>query len=221
MKVPAMNATTKSNRHILIVDDDEYLRSFLSAVLQNAGYATTEVASAEEALKLALMDEPDIALLDINLPGMSGLDLAHHLQNETTVPFIFLSAKMGSDIVKQATEYGALGYLVKPIDTMQLLPAMEAGLARADEIKKLRRNGVNLTSALVTGRETSMAVGLLMGKFQSDRNRAFEVLRDHARSHRRKINEVASDVLEAEELLNQFKAMFASKLASHAEVSKK
>jgi response regulator NasT len=85
---------------------------------------------------------------------------------------------------------------------------VEAALARADDIRRLRRSEINLTAALAAGRETSMAVGLLMARYQTDRDTAFEVLRDHARSHRRKINEVANELLKAEETLNAFRPSF-------------
>jgi response regulator NasT len=102
--------------------------------------------------------------------------------------------------------------VVKPVDATRLLPAFEAGLARADEIRRLRRTELDLNAALAAGRETSLAVGLLMGRFQADRNTAFEVLREHARASRRKINEVADQLLAAEEMLNSLHAGFASRI---------
>lgn len=207
-----MNQSTAVKRHILIVDDDLMLLAFLGEVLRHAGYETTEAASAEEALRQIAVREPDLALLDIQLSGMSGLDLAKRLHADTTVPFMFLSGSGDSDSGKQAASYGAVGYVVKPVDEARLMPAFEAGLARADEIRQLRRTEINLNAALAAGRETSLAVGLLMSKFQTDRNTAFEVLRDHARSSRRKINEIASQLLTAEETLNSLHGAFSSRL---------
>ena len=83
--------------------------------------------------------EPDMALLDITMPGMTGLELAKHLKTHTTVPFMFLSAIGDSESSKEAAAYGAVGYLVKPVDAERLMPAFEAGLARADDIRQLRR----------------------------------------------------------------------------------
>ncbi|MCG2585408.1 ANTAR domain-containing response regulator [Massilia sp. TS11] len=207
-----MTSQPRAKRRILIVDDDQLLLQFLSAVLSSAGYETQEATSAEQALAIIEKVEPDMALLDINMPGMSGLELARQLHAETAVPFMFLSASGDSDSAKQAAAYGAVGYVVKPVDAARLMPAFEAALARADEIRHLRRTEINLNTALAAGRETSLAVGLLMAKFQSDRNTAFEVLRDHARSNRRKINEVAEQLLAAEEVLNSLHAAFNSRL---------
>ena len=199
-------------RRILIVDDDPLLLQFLNEVIGHAGYATTTASSGEEALQRIAEQEPDMALLDITMPGMSGLELARHLKTHTSVPFMFLSAIGDSESTKQAAAYGAVGYLLKPVDAAHLMPAFEAGLARADDIRQLRRTEHNLNAALAAGRETSLAVGLLMGRFQTDRNTAFEVLRDHARSSRRKINEVADQLLAAEETLNSLHAGFAARV---------
>ena len=207
-----MNSAPTVKRRILIVDDDPLLLQFLTDVIGHAGYETVSAASGEQALQLIAEREPDMALLDITMPGMTGLELARHLKTHTTVPFMFLSAIGDSESTKQAAAYGAVGYMLKPVDAERLMPAFEAGLARADDIRQLRRTEHNLNAALAAGRETSLAVGLLMGKFQTDRNTAFEVLRDHARSSRRKINEVADQLLAAEETLNALHAGFATRL---------
>jgi AmiR/NasT family two-component response regulator len=207
-----MNAPSNAKRVILIVDDDTLMLQFLGEVLGHAGYETVTAPSAAQAIRQIDAREPDLALLDITMPGMSGLELARHLQENTSVPFMFLSASDDVDTARQAATYGAVGFVVKPVDAARLLPAFEAGLARADEIRQLRRTELDLNAALAAGRETSLAVGLLMGRFHADRNTAFEVLRDHARSSRRKINEVADQLLAAEEVLNSLHGAFASRL---------
>ncbi|MBZ2208915.1 ANTAR domain-containing response regulator [Massilia soli] len=207
-----MTSSPAVKRRILIVDDDAILLQFIGEVLRHAGYDTVSASSGAQAIAQIEAREPDLALLDITMPGMTGLELARHLNELTTVPFMFLSAIGDTDSARQAAAYGAVGYVVKPVDAEQLMAAFEAGLARADEIRQLRRTETNLNAALAAGRETSLAVGLLMGKFQTDRNTAFEVLRDHARSSRRKINEVADQLLAAEETLNSLHVGFASRL---------
>jgi CheY-like chemotaxis protein len=209
-----MNSATIAKRLILLVDDDALLLQFLVEVLGHAGYDTVSASSAAEAIRQVEVREPDLALLDITMPGMSGLELARHLHENTSVPFMFLSASTDGETGKQAATYGAVGFVVKPVDAARLMPAFEAGLARADEIRQLRRTEMNLNAALAAGRETSLAVGLLMGRFQADRNTAFEVLRDHARSSRRKINEVADQLLAAEEVLNSLHVGFAGRIKS-------
>jgi response regulator NasT len=209
-----MSAPASPRRLILLVDDDPILLEYLSTVLDHAGYDTLEATSAAEALQRVAEREADIALalLDISMPGMSGLDLARRLRDHTSVAFMFLSSVDDAETARQAASHGAVGFVVKPVDAVHLLPAFESALARADEIRQLRRTEANLNAALAAGRETSLAVGLLMARFRADRNTAFEVLRDHARSSRRKINEVAEQLVAAEELLNSLHGAFAGRL---------
>jgi len=209
-----MSAPASPRRLILLVDDDPLLLDFISTVLQHAGYDTVGAASAPEAVQRVQERGADIALalLDITMPGMSGLELAQRLKDHTEVPFMFLSSVDDAETARQAASHGAVGFVVKPVDAGRLLPAFEAGLARADEIRQLRRTEANLNAALAAGRETSLAVGLLMARYQTDRNTAFEVLRDHARSSRRKVNEVAEQIVAAEELLNGLHGAFAARL---------
>jgi response regulator NasT len=219
-----MSVPASSRRLVLLVDDDTLLLDYIGTVLRQAGYDTVAAASADEALqRIAGREaahqepahrEPDfaLALLDISMPGMSGLELARRLKEHAEIPFMFLSAVDDAETARQAASHGAVGFVVKPVDAARLLPAFEAALARADEIRQLRRTEANLNAALAAGRETSLAVGLLMGRYQTDRNTAFEVLRDHARSSRRKINEVAEQIVAAEELLNSLHGAFAGRL---------
>jgi response regulator NasT len=209
-----MSATAFPRRLILLVDDDPLLLDFIATVLQHAGYDTIVAGSAPEAVQRVQErgDEIALALLDITMPGMSGLELAQRLKEHTEVPFMFLSSVDDAETARQAASHGAVGFVVKPVDAARLLPAFEAGLARADEIRQLRRTEANLNAALAAGRETSLAVGVLMARYQTDRNTAFEVLRDHARASRRKVNEVAEQIVAAEELLNGLHGAFAARL---------
>jgi two-component system, response regulator PdtaR len=209
-----MSALPPSRRLILLVDDDPLFLDYLVTVLGHAGHDTLAGASAAEALQRVAEREADIALalLDINMPGMSGLDLARRLKEHTSVAFMFLSSVDDAERAREAASHGAVGFVVKPVDAAHLLPALESALARADEIRQLRRTEANLNAALAAGRETSLAVGLLMTRFQTDRNTAFEVLRDHARASRRKVNEVAEQLVAAEELLNSLHGAFAGRL---------
>ena len=195
---------SEKRRRILLVDDDRVILSTLGQGLQQAGYDMVQAVSGAEALKLIETEKPDLAVLDVRMPNMSGIELAKHLSEHTTVPFMFLSAYSNLDVAKQAAEYGAIGYLVKPIDTTQLIPALEAALARSDEIKTLRRKESDLTIALAAGREVSIAVGVLIERYKLTREKAFETLRLYARTHQRKLSEVALELIDAAETLNVF-----------------
>jgi response regulator NasT len=95
-----------------------------------------------------------------------------------------------------------LGYLVKPIDVHQLIPAIEASWARAKDIKELRDTGNHLQIALAAERDVSIAVGITMVQYHIDRRSAFEMLRKSARDQRRKLSELAIDVIKASETLS-------------------
>jgi two-component system, response regulator PdtaR len=210
-----MSEQAGAKRQILVVEDDEHLRAYLCEVLRYAGYDVVQAACGEDALERVSEREPDLALLDIAMPGMSGIDLARQLQRRSAVPFMFLSGSGDTESGRLAANYGAVGYLVKPVEAAQLMPALEAALARADEIRQLRRTEANLNAALSSGRETSVAIGMLMVKFLTDRDTAFEVLRDHSRASGRKVNEVAAQLLAAEEMVNSLHAAFLRRLKQH------
>jgi len=189
-----------AQRHILVVDDDRLVLAALAEGLRTAGYRVTSVASGEDAL--GITDTPDLALLDVRMPGMSGIELGRKLREQGGVPFLFLSAYGDQEIVKQAAEEGALGYLVKPLDIQQIVPSIEAALARGRDIRKLRESETQLNTALTGSRDVSMAVGLLMMRDRLNRKQAFDLLRANARSQRRPIAELAGELLKAAENLN-------------------
>ena len=194
-----------AQRHILVVDDDRLVLAALAEGLRTAGYRVTSVASGEDAL--GVTDTPDLALLDVRMPGMSGIELGRKLREQGGVPFLFLSAYGDQEIVQQAAEEGALGYLVKPLDIQQIVPSIEAALARGRDIRKLRESETQLNTALTGSRDVSMAVGLLMMRDRLNRKQAFDLLRANARSQRRPIAELAKELLTSAENLYTVKQL--------------
>ena len=203
----AVQAGKKPQRHILIVDDDRLVLAALAEGLRSASYRVTGVASGEEALASAGRETPDLALLDVRMPGMNGIELGRRLREQFGVPFMYLSAYGDQDVVQQAVDEGALGYLVKPLDIQQIAPSIEAALKRSGEIKGLRQSEVQLNQALAGSREISMAVGLLMMRDRINREQAFELLRSNARSKRRPVAEVAGELLNSAENLYTIKKL--------------
>jgi response regulator NasT len=197
----------ETQRHILVVDDDRLVLAALTEGLRAAGYRVTSAASGEVALGVAARDAPELALLDVRMPGMSGIELGRKLREQGGVPFLFLSAYGDQEIVKQAADGGALGYLVKPLDIQQIVPSIEAALARGGDIKKLRESEAQLNTALTGSREISMAVGLLMMRDRLNRKQAFGLLRANARSQRRPIAELAKELLTSAENLYTVKEL--------------
>jgi response regulator NasT len=187
---------------LLLVDDDRLILATLSDGLLSAGYEVVTAASAAEALAHVSKDQFDLAVLDIRMPGMDGIELGRRLREHTSVPFVYLSAYGDTELVRDATEHGALGYLLKPLDIPQIVPTIEAALARAREIAGLKDSEGRLSTALTVEQKTRMAVGVLMERLKLERQAAFELLRQRARSERRKVIEVADEILAAVEMLN-------------------
>lgn len=150
----------KTNRRccVLAVDDDPITLEMLAIGMRSSGYELLQAATAEQAIALLEQHTPDIVLLDIELPGMSGIDLAKYLRQTSNIPFLFLSVHRAVDIVREAVLHGGVGYLVKPINFVQIIPAIEAGLARAEEINQLRRIEATLTTALASGTQANEAL---------------------------------------------------------------
>lgn len=186
---------------ILVVDDDLVVLATVGLGLRQAGYQVLQVDSGELVIQICRREKPDLAILDMRMPGMSGIEVAEVLRKETQVPFIFLSAFSDEEIVRAAAETGALGYLVKPIEISRLVPAIEVALARAEEFGKLEQDKANLAEALERNRDIDVAIGLVMQRHHLDRAAAFESLRSYARSQRCKITEVAQWLIDGEVIL--------------------
>lgn len=188
--------------HVLLVDDDRLILGTLGNGLRQAGYAVAEAASGETALALAQHQIPDLAILDIRMPGISGIELARRLRDTHRVPTLFLSAYSDKKMVEEAIDEGGLGYVVKPVDVSQLVPAIEAALARARDLQALGKAKDRLEEALKGGRDTTTAIGILMERRGLRRQDAFELLRAHARAQRRRLELLARDIVDAAETLN-------------------
>jgi response regulator NasT len=190
-------------RRLLIVDDDPDVAETLVRSLEKAGHVASAVHNVDDAVASLSNSTPDLVVLDVRMPGWSGLQLSELLKQQFAIPFIFLSGANDDETVQQATALGALAYLVKPMDLRQCVPSINAALARADELNALRRSESQLASALQQSRVISVAVGLLMERLRLDRDLAFDALRDEARSRRRRINEVAEELVAAADRLNR------------------
>lgn len=190
--------------HLLLVDDDRLVLSTLCRELQHDGYAVTTAESIQDALTLLEGGlRPDMAILDVNINNGNGLELAQCLQAFDRLPFIMLSAYSDTDTVQRAATLGALGYLVKPINAAQLVPTIEAALQRAREIRALSDSTAQLQNTLNTDRMVDVGVGITMAQHRLGRQAALEVLRQSARTQRRKLTNLAHDLIHAIEAIQQ------------------
>ena len=186
--------------HLLLVDDDRLILATLSRGLQDVGYRVSCAESAEEAQEMLTSGlRPDLALLDVRLPGADGLSLAQRLCELDHIPFVMLSAYSDEATVQRAANLGALGYLVKPLDTASIRPTLEAALQRAREQAQLRLNRDQLQTALHNDRDINVAIGITMVQYRLTRQAAFDMLRAAARSQRRKLAVLAQEVIQTSE----------------------
>ncbi len=194
------------NATIVLADDDRVILSTLAEGLRDAGYTVDTADGGEEALAICLSVKPDLAILDIKMPTLSGIEVAKILAKETATPFMFLSAYSDIDLVEEAVGQGGIGYLVKPIDVANIIPAVEAALHRSRDWLTLKTNNQHLKHALEQDRQVSIATGLIMERHKLSKQQAFEVVRSHARSHGQKLHQVSEELVEAAETLNRIKS---------------
>lgn len=191
-----------SSIRLLLVDDDRLILATLARSLRDAGYETETANSGEAALDRAAATRFALAVMDMRMPGLSGVETARRLQVEHGVPALFLSAYGDRESVHEAVAGGTLGYLVKPVNASQLIPAIEAALARARDLAALVEIKTQLDRALTGGRNINIAIGILMERRRLSVAAAFEALRATARAERRRLEERASDLVSTLERLN-------------------
>jgi len=138
---------------------------------------------------------PDLILLDISMPFMNGLALARKVREISDVPILFLTAYSDEEQVASAVSIGGYGYLVKPLEVHQIIPSVELALARSDEFRSLRNAKSQLQAAMQHSRDISVAIGILRERHGMTENEAFEAMRRQARSLRRKMDSVASEII--------------------------
>lgn len=195
---------------LLVIDDDALITATLAATLRQAGYQVAEATSPHEALTLCASTAFELAIVDQRMPGMTGTDLARALRDTYSIPVVFLSAYNDPDVVTAATEVGALGYFLKPVDPASILPSLQNMLARAQELRDLRAREAQLRTALANEREINTAVGILMERMHLARDEAFEALRSYARSQRQQVVKIAGELLQSHGAAHRLLASIAT-----------
>jgi response regulator NasT len=199
-----ISGTDTSGQHLLLVDDDRLVLTTLAHALTKVGYQISTADSADEAENWLTEghQRPQLVILDVQMPGRSGLTLTQRLRELDHIPFMMLSAYSDQATVAEATRNGALSYAVKPIDPVQLIPLIEAALARANELQELRTTRLQLQTALDNERDINAAVGITMMQHRLTRKAAFDLLRQGARNQRCKLIELAQRIITATETIS-------------------
>jgi response regulator NasT len=163
---------------ILIAEDETIIRLDLRELLERAGFdVCAEARDGEEAVELARSARPDVALLDVKMPRLDGIEAARRILDERPIPIVMVTAYDERELVTRAVEAGVFGYLVKPFRESDLLPAIEAARARHDELVALREEAESLAEALAARKAIERAKGLLMERDGLSEQDAFARLR--------------------------------------------
>ncbi|MCC9000462.1 MAG: response regulator [Candidatus Contendobacter sp.] len=178
---------------ILVVEDDAVSLNLLTALLTGEGYQVLSASDGLSGLVAAKNQPPDLAIVDLHLPDLSGIELAGLLQPE--VPFLALTLDRSPEALQACTEKGALGYLVKPLDAETFLRHVHVALERGREQRNLRR-------ALRDNQAINKALGILMGFLSLSESQAFKALIAHATTRNLKTLEVAGQIVVAIEHIN-------------------
>jgi AmiR/NasT family two-component response regulator len=186
---------------ILIADDDGLTLMVLRKILIAMGHSVVaEAGDGQQAAALARETNPDLAVLDIRMPKMDGLEAARLIQTHRPTPVIILTAYTEAGLGSQAASAGANAYLVKPFTAEQLKPAIELALTNFERARELERKLQQMNEALETRKLVERAKGILMRQTGMDEESAYLKLQKTARNENRKLADVARAVIMAEQL---------------------
>jgi AmiR/NasT family two-component response regulator len=188
---------------LLIAEDEAIIRLDLKEMLEEEGYAVVgEAADGEAALRLAREQSPDLVIMDVKMPGMDGLTAAGKIVDEQLGAVLILTAFSQRDLVQRAAEAGAMGYLVKPFQKSDLMPAIDIALARHAQLSAVRGESANLSEQLETRKAVDKAKGRLMdGQGMSEAD-AFRHIQKRAMNERRSMRAIAEEIVGSESAPN-------------------
>lgn len=181
---------------ILIADDESIIRLDLKNILEKMGHTVVaEASDGKTAVELARSASPDLAILDIKMPQMDGLDAAILITEGKICPVILLTAYSQRDLIDRAKEAGVFGYLVKPFKEGDLLPAMEIAISRYQEMEALAKEVGSLQDALETRKLVDRAKGILMDRRGMREQEAFRWIQAQSMNSRKTMREIAEAVI--------------------------
>ncbi len=181
---------------VLIAEDEAIIRLDLKETLTAEGYeVVADSGRGDEALVLVRELRPDMAILDIKMPGNDGLTVARAISDERLCAVLLLTAFSQRELVAQAAQSGVLAYLVKPFATGELVAAIEIALARFGESQALAAEATDYAEQLQTRKIVERAKGLLMDTYGFREADAFAFMRRTAMNQRRPMRTVAEELL--------------------------
>jgi len=191
-------------RRVVIAEDEAIVRLDLKEILEDEGYEVVgETGRGDQAVELVAEHKPDLAILDVKMPGMDGIAAARQIVSQYKVAVLILTAFSQRDLIEEARDAGALAYLIKPFQRAELIPAIEVAMARFAEIRALEEENEgleeksrSLEEQLETRRLVDRAKGLLMDSYGLKEHEAFSFIQHTAMDKRTKMRDIAQQILE-------------------------
>jgi AmiR/NasT family two-component response regulator len=182
---------------VVLAEDEAIIRLDLKETLEDEGYEVVgETGRGDEAVALVKELNPDLAILDIKMPGLDGLTAAREITSERRAAVLILTAFSQRQLVERARDAGALAYLVKQFQRSELIPAVEVALGRFKEVKALEAEVRGLEEQLETRRLVDRAKGILMDEHTLAEAAAFSFIQRNAMRQRVTMRVVASQVID-------------------------
>ena len=181
---------------VVIAEDEAIVRLDLKEILEEEGYEVVgETGRGDEVFELVKTQMPDLAILDVKMPGSDGITAAREISAERLCAVLILTAFSQRDLIEQARNAGALAYLVKPFQKTELLPAIEMALGRFGEMKALDEQVKSLEESLEVRKAVDRAKGILMDELGWKEQESFSWIQRTAMSERVKMIDVANRVI--------------------------
>ena len=186
---------------VLIADDEAIIRLDLKNILESMGHkVVAEAGDGSTAVDLARQTPLDLAILDIKMPEMDGLDAAKIIADEKICPVLLLTAYSQEDLITRAKEAGVFGYLIKPFKAADLLPAIEIAVSRYLEMDTLEKEIGTLQEKIETRKLVDRAKGILMDKRGMKESDAFRWIQTQSMNARKSMREIAEAVILMQEI---------------------
>ena len=181
---------------VVVAEDEVIIRMDLRELLQEEGYeVVAECGRGDEAVRLVREHRPDVALLDIKMPGMDGISAAREISGDRLAAVVLVTAFSQRELIEEAGDAGVHGYVVKPFERHDLVPAIEVALARFRSEQALVDQAATAEDRLEARKVVDRAKGLLMDTHGMSEQAAFDFVQKTAMRNRRPMRDVAQDVI--------------------------
>ncbi len=189
-------------RRILVADDEHLVAQGVVAALQSLGLEVLgPCRDGEEAINQCRGDRPDLALLDIQMPGINGVEAARRIFAELEIPVVILSAFSDEDYLKDSGEAGVFGYLLKPANQDQLRAGLAVAWQRFLDYMDQRSQIIDLKKRLEDRKVIEQAKWIVVSRKEVTEPEAMKLLQKQSRSTRQSLAEVAKAVIDSDKLL--------------------